>query len=201
MRKILGRRLSPYARSIRADRQLTRIFGRMLHDPNLWHLNRYSVAWGVSIGLFMAFVPLPFQMLLAAAAAILISANLPIAVAVVWISNPITIAPLFYAAYKLGAWLLNETPQRIQFEMSFNWLLTRLGDIWEPFLLGCLILGVASGLAGQIAVRTIWRIHVVQSWKLSRARSAARRIKRAPNQPLTDPGAEIGNKEPRKPPA
>lgn len=200
MRKLLGRRLSPFARSIRGDRQLTRVFGRMLHDPNLWHLNRYSVAWGVSIGLFMAFVPVPFQMVLAAAAAILISANLPIAVAVVWISNPITMAPLFYSAYKVGAWLLNEAPRKIQFEMSIDWLLTRLVDIWEPFLLGCLVLGVASGLVGQIAVRTIWRIHVVQSWKLSRARLAARRGKRVRAPSVVDPGADDGKIEPREPP-
>jgi hypothetical protein len=174
MRKFLGRRLRPFAQGIRGDRQLTRIFGRLLHDPNLWHLNRYSVAWGVSVGLFMAFVPVPFQTVLAVAAGVLVSANLPVAVVFVWVSNPITVAPMFYAAYRVGAWLLDETPRRIQFEMSIQWLLTRLDDIWEPFLLGCFVLGLLTALVGHLAVRAIWRIHVVQSWRLRRERLLAR---------------------------
>jgi hypothetical protein len=178
MRKILRRRLRPFSRNIRGDHKLSRIFGPLLRDPNLWHLNRYSVAWGVSIGLFMAFVPLPFQMLLAVAAAVIISANIPVAVVAVWVSNPITVAPLFFAAYKFGAWLLAETPQKIKFEMSIDWLITRLVEIWQPFLLGCFVLGLASAAIGHAAVRIIWRIHVVQSWRLRARRSLERRRER-----------------------
>jgi uncharacterized protein (DUF2062 family) len=178
MLKILRRRLRPFSRNIRGDHKLSRIFGPLLHDPNLWHLNRYSVAWGVSIGLFMAFVPLPFQMLLAVAAAVIISANIPVAVVSVWVSNPITVAPLFFAAYKFGAWLLAETPQKIKFEMSIDWLITRLVEIWQPFLLGCFVLGLASAAIGHAAVRIIWRIHVVQSWRLRARRSLERRRER-----------------------
>ena len=178
MRKILLRRLLPFTRNIRGDRKLSRIFGRLLHDPNLWHLNRYSVAWGVSVGLFMAFVPLPFQMLLAVAAAVMISANIPVAVVLVWVSNPITVAPLFFAAYKFGAWLLAETPEKIKFEMSIDWVLTQLVEIWQPFLLGCFVLGLASAVIGHAAVRIIWRIHVVQSWQLRRRRLMERRMER-----------------------
>lgn len=156
---------------MRSERSL-RLFGRVLHNANLWHLNRYSVAWAVSVGLFMAFVPVPFQMVLAAAAAILIGCNLPVAVVMVWFSNPITMPPLFYAAYKLGAGILGEPPQRVSFEMSFEWLLTRLDDIWQPLLLGCLIMGVTAALIGHAAVRLIWRIHVQQSWRARRARRA-----------------------------
>lgn len=183
MRKLLTKRLNPYSRSIRGDHNFRRLFGRLMHAPNLWHLNRHSVAWGVSIGLFMAFVPVPFQMLLAAAAAILMSANLPVAVVVVWVSNPITVAPFFYSAYKLGASLLGTQPKSIRFEMSLDWLMTRLVDIWEPFLLGCFVLGVISALLGHIMVKIIWRIHVVQSWRMRHRRGldriAERRAKKA----------------------
>ena len=178
MRKILLRRLLPFTRNIRGDRKLSRIFGRVLHDPNLWHLNRYSVAWGVSVGLFMAFVPLPFQTVLAVAASVIISANIPVAVVLVWVSNPITVAPLFFAAYKFGAWLLAETPEQIKFEMSIDWVVTQLVEIWQPFLLGCFVLGLASAAIGHAAVRIIWRIHVVQSWQLRGRRLMERRIER-----------------------
>ncbi len=178
MRKILLRRLLPFTRNIRGDRKLSRIFGRLLHDPNLWHLNRYSVAWGVSVGLFMAFVPVPFQMLLAIAAAVMISANIPVAVVLVWVSNPITVAPLFFTAYKFGAWLLAETPEKIKFEISIDWMVTQLVEIWQPFLLGCFVLGLASAVIGHAAVRIIWRIHVVQSWQLRGRRLMERRMER-----------------------
>ncbi len=178
MRKILSKRLIPYSRSIRRDHNMRRLFGRLMHSPNLWHLNRHSVAWGVSIGLFMAFVPVPFQMLLAVAAAIALSANLPVSVVVVWVSNPITVAPLFYSAYKVGALILGTHPQPIRFEISFEWLMTRLVDIWEPFLLGCFVLAVISALLGHMTVKIIWRIHVVQSWRM-RHRRALERIAEA----------------------
>ena len=53
-RKLL-RRFLPSAHELRKEGQL-RLFGELLHNPNLWHLNRNSVAGAVSIGLFMAFV-------------------------------------------------------------------------------------------------------------------------------------------------
>jgi len=167
------RRLLAKVRDVRSERSL-RVFGALLHNGNLWHLNRTSVAWAVSVGLFMAFVPVPFQMVLAAAAAIVIGCNLPIAVVMVWVSNPLTMTPLFFAAYKLGAWLLEQTPRAVQFEFSFGWLWTKLEDIWQPLLLGCLIMGIASAALGHLLVRLIWRIHVAQSWRERRRRRAAR---------------------------
>ena len=146
------------------------MFGQILLNPDLWHLNRYSVSWAVSVGLFVAFIPVPFQMLLAAAGAIVIGCNLPIAVAFVWVSNPITLAPLFFAAYKFGAWLLHEPARMVKFEISIDWLLTGLSAIWQPFLLGCFTLGICVALLGNLVARLIWRIHVTVSWLERRAK-------------------------------
>lgn len=43
-----------------------RVFGNVLYNPNLWCLNRRSAAGAFAVGLFMAFVPLPSQMIMAA---------------------------------------------------------------------------------------------------------------------------------------
>lgn len=153
------KRYFPDHRSMREHRHL-QLFGDLLHDPNLWHMNRRSVSGAMFIGLFTAFVPVPFQMVLSAAAAILWRKNLPISVGLVWITNPITMPPLFYFAYKLGAWILGSPVHRLHFELSFRWLLNELGAVWEPFLLGCFVLGTLSGLLGAGIVRAVWRLQV-----------------------------------------
>jgi len=168
-RKIL-RRLIPDRSELSRDRALRGVFGMLLANADLWHLNRHSVAWGLSVGLFVAYVPIPFQMLLAAGISILIGCNLPVAVVAVWVSNPITMPPMFFAAYKLGALLLGIPPAPFRFEMSVHWLLRGLSESWAPLLLGCAVLGGLLALIGQIAVRVIWRIHVANSWRSRRQR-------------------------------
>jgi uncharacterized protein (DUF2062 family) len=131
--------------------------GDKLHDPNLWHLNRRSISMAFAIGLFFAWVPTPTQMAFAAAAAIYFRANLPISVALVWITNPLTMPPLFYFAYQVGLWALNQ-PAAESFDFSL------LGDVWQPFLLGCLIMGITSSLAGYFGMQAFWAYHVKTKW-------------------------------------
>lgn len=158
----------PDHRAIRDHRHL-RIFGTLLHDPNLFHLNRRSVAGAFAVGLFFAWVPVPFQMLLAAGAAIFFHTNLPISVGLVWISNPVTMPPLFYFAYLFGNTLLGGQAGEFNFELSLEWLGNSLAAIWQPFLLGCLLLGLISALAGYFGIRIFWRWHVIRSWERKKA--------------------------------
>ena len=106
MPRRLIRRYMPDPSSIREHKSL-RFLGTLLHDPNLWHLNRHSVARAMAVGLFAAFIPIPMQMLLAAALAVSVRGNMPIAVSLVWLTNPITMPPVFFCTYQLGAWLMN----------------------------------------------------------------------------------------------
>ncbi|MBT8420456.1 MAG: DUF2062 domain-containing protein [Gammaproteobacteria bacterium] len=168
------RRILPSKRQIRENGTYARLFGKLLHNPRLWRLNRNSVARGVSVGMFIAFIPMPFQMLLAAAVAIAIGCNLPIAVVFVWISNPVTIPPLFYAAYKVGAVLLHQAPEAIEFQWTMEWILARLIDIWQPLLLGCAVLGLASAAVGNVLVRMIWYLQIMPRWYARRYRRMRR---------------------------
>ena len=63
-----------------------------MHDTKLWGFKRTSVARGCAIGLFCCMIPMPLQMLLAAAIALVWKANIPLSVALVWVSNPLTMA-------------------------------------------------------------------------------------------------------------
>jgi len=150
------------------------IFGKLLHSPNLFHLNRRSVSGSFANGLFMAFMPVPFQMVLAAAGAIIFSVNLPLSIALVWITNPLTIPPIFYGAYKVGAWIMGTNAGEFNFELSYDWLMTGLSEIWQPFLLGCLVCGVTAGALGYLSIRLFWRYHIIKEWrKRGKKRSAS----------------------------
>ena len=71
------KKMMPDHDKIRRSRAI-KLFGSLLHDGNLWHLNRRSASGAFAVGLFTAFIPVPFQMLLAAAAAIIFRVNLPL---------------------------------------------------------------------------------------------------------------------------
>jgi len=169
MPKHLIKRYMPDHEKIREHKHL-KIFGTLLHSPNLWHLNRRSAAGAFAVGLFCAAVPVPFQMMLAAAGAILFSVNLPISVALVWVTNPLTMGPMFFIAYEVGSWVLGREAEAFEFQLTWDWLSQQLGVIWEPFLLGCLIFGIAGSLLGYLAIRLLWRLHVVQAWQRRKER-------------------------------
>lgn len=141
-----------------------RRFGERLTEPKLWHLNRRSVAGGVALGLFVAYIPAPGQMLIAAALAILIRVNLPLSVMGVWVTNPLTIPPMFYFAYLVGAWILNIPADEQTFIMSWEWFTTDFLAMWQPLLLGSFICGTVAALLGVVIVRLLWRLIVVRSW-------------------------------------
>src|SRR5438552_17749345 len=92
------RKYLPSHEAVRQNRYIAR-FGTLLHHPNLWHLNRHSVAGGVAIGMFAGLVPAPFQMLIAAILAVPLRVNLPVALATTLYTNPHTIGPLYVIAY------------------------------------------------------------------------------------------------------
>ena len=162
-RKFLKRYL-PEMRKLSEHRGL-RLFGRLLHDPNLWHLNRYSASGAVAVGLFIAFMPIPFQMVPAAALAIMLRINLPLAVVLVWVTNPFTMPPLFYLCYKVGAWIIGSVDHELAFAWSWEWFRRGLVKVWEPFLLGCSVVGLVAALAGYFGTRALWRWHVITQWE------------------------------------
>ena len=171
------RRLSRYLPSPAQVREnpALRPVAHLLSNPEIWHFNRRSVAGAVFIGLFCAFVPIPAQMVLAAFMAVVGRCNLPISVALVWITNPITIAPMFYFAYRLGGWLLNMQISMEAFEPSPSWLWENLGTIGYPLLFGSFVCGWVSGVTGFVLTRIVWRWHVIARWRERRARLRARK--------------------------
>ena len=155
MKKLL-KRFSPNPETLKNNKNLGYLARHMQHH-SLWNFNRKSISKAFAIGLFCAFIPVPFQMLLAAPAAVIFSANLPLSIALVWVSNPLTIPPIFYACYKLGAWILGVSIQQ-NFVMSLEYIWQVLDTIWQPFLLGCLLFSTLSAVVGYSTIQLIYRL-------------------------------------------
>ncbi len=142
-----------------------KLFSNYLHDPNIWHLHRRSSATGAAIGMFCAFIPLPIHTISAVLLAILLRANLPIAVVFSLFSNPITMPPLFIFAYQIGTKLLALPQVTIHFSFSWDWIMTTFAHIWKPLLLGCFMLGTISALLTYVMIRLIWRLSAISQWE------------------------------------
>ncbi|HJS39728.1 MAG TPA: DUF2062 domain-containing protein [Burkholderiales bacterium] len=175
------RKYVPSAAEVRKNR-LVAMFGTLLHHPNLWHLNRDSVAGAVAIGLFAGLVPGPLQMLAALILAVPLHRNLPVALLLTLYTNPFTIVPLYLLAYGYGSLLLGGGEDRAQiepFQMDWgDWLgsMGRLLDwmlaLGAPLAVGLVALGLTLAALGYLAVQLGWRVYVILAW---RARAQRRR--------------------------
>jgi len=155
----------PTAEKIKNNESL-QFLGHLLHKPSLWHLNRKSVAKACFFGLFVAMLPLPFHMLTAAVLAIYFNANIPLSISVVWVSNPLTMGPIYYFNYWLGAHILAQPVKMPDFKLSLKWLASEINAIWEPLILGSVIVGLVAGLVGALVINGLWHWNARRHWAL-----------------------------------
>ena len=95
---------------------------RGLHAVSDWLVKRllhaddppHRLALGAAIGMFVTFLPLiGFQMALVVVLATLLRANKAVGLPIVWITNPATIVPVFYACYVIGRLMLGHRADRV----------------------------------------------------------------------------------------
>ena len=171
--------IMPSVARIREIKSL-RFLGDWIYETNLWHINRYSASMAFFVGLFIAFMPIPGQMVVAALFALLLRCNLPLSICLVWVTNPLTMPALFFMAYEVGALIVDVPVTEVRFALSFHWLTHTLISIWQPFLLGCLLCGLFFGCLGYFVVSLSWRWRVAVHWK--------ERQRRRANKRASDPG-------------
>ncbi len=151
---------------------LHRVLGDRVFSPELWRPRCHKVASGVATGLFWAMMPIPFQMLPAGITAFLLRFNVPAAITVVWVTNPVTWPVLLYYQYRLGAWIMGQEVPPIT---SMDAMLSMLTHVPLPLLLGCLICGVVIAPLSYLTVVVGWRT-MAERWWRSHARPPAREV-------------------------
>lgn len=171
-RRFLQRHL-PRPDTLKQHRSL-RFMAHLIADPALWVLSRRSVSNAFAIGLFSALLPIPFQMVVAALGARLARCNLPLAVALVWITNPLTMPIVYYVNYCIGAWLLQTDALRAPEKITTEWLGDQFMEILPSLALGSLVSAIVLAALGYLLTRLLWRWQVSRSWRARARRRRAR---------------------------
>lgn len=178
--------VSPY----RLYRKAIRTIGRMRGSPE-------AIALGTSIGVFVAFTPtIGFQMLIGLFLATILKASRPAAMLPAWISNPVTIPPIFAFTYWIGSFFWSQpgavgARERLAeavtqfgehrlYELHLHFkVLLKLGyDMFVPMLIGGIITGVVCGaLAYPVALWCVKEYRLVREKRRhERAKRRARRL-------------------------
>lgn len=134
--------------------------------PEYLSTNRKMVSKAVLIGLFIAFIPMPMQMLLVLAMMPFFKFNVPIALAMCWFSNPFTMPPMYYMEYMTGAYFLGSEPLNV--EMTLEWFSKNIDNIFVDLYTGAFFYSVVGSFSGYWLVNHFWKGSVDRDKKLHR---------------------------------
>ncbi len=145
-------------------------FRHLLEDNRLWTIRRRTVVPACALGVFVSFQPFPGHMLAAILFAVAFRINIPVAALSTLVVNPVTLGPIFYFCYQTGLYLLGVEPQHFEFELSLDWLGYQFLDIWQPLVLGCLLVGAIASLIAFIGLDLLWRASIADYLSKRRAK-------------------------------
>lgn len=180
------KRLVPTPESVRDNRWL-RWLGPSLLQPKLWHMGRRAIALGVALGVFFGLLIPVAQIPASAAMAVVLRANIPMAIASTLVTNPVTFGPIYYAAYRLGSLLVDDTPvseeeaakavedatRAIETANTYDpddtltWgervrdVFLRVTSVGKPLLVGLIIMAVVCSTLAYFLVSSIWTIRTL----------------------------------------
>ncbi len=140
----------------RTNKKIDAFLSRYKIPTSYLHINRKNVANAMFVGLFFSMMPMPFQMVAVIFCMTLIKFNVPLALMLVWISNPLSMPFIMYGQYLLGNWVLDlEAIETIR--LTIEWFENNLVKVFYPLFVGALISGIALGIIGKISVNYLWR--------------------------------------------
>lgn len=153
-----------------------RPFGSRIRQSDLWRFTRRSVPRGVAVGLFVGiFLMIPgLQIIGAALASAPFRANIPIAAAMTFLSNPATTPLFLVAAIAVGNQLgfradLAAYNQLRESEAGMGeWTAWLLSDAAPSLICGLTIIGLIFAFVGYVIALVVWRWWVGHKWSQRR---------------------------------
>ena len=145
---------------------------------DLWRFHRRSVPRGVAIGLVVGiFLMIPgIQIIGAVLVSLPFRANVPIAVAMTFLSNPLTTPFILLASIEVGNWLLglhadaSTLRQLYQNHANLSEYARWLFSDAAPALLGGLVLiTLVAATIGYFGAILLWRWWIAHKWRHRRA--------------------------------
>jgi uncharacterized protein (DUF2062 family) len=128
--------------------------------------NRKMVSRAVFLGLFIAFIPMPMQMAAVLLFMPLLRFNVPIALAMCWLSNPFTMPGMYYVEYLTGSYFLGIQVENV--EMTLEWFSNNMDNIFIPLYAGTFFYSVVGSSLAYWAVNHFWHGSVHKDRKLHR---------------------------------
>jgi len=135
-----------------------------LTNPELWKWNKKTIAKAFAIGLFCTFLPIPGHTILVAILSMMLSANILLSILVVWVNNPITMLPIYYFTYKIGASIIGIEIDP-EFEFSFGYLMDNLGSATLAMWIGGLITSIVAAILGYFSIISIYKYKALKRIK------------------------------------
>jgi uncharacterized protein len=117
-------------------------------------VNRIMVAKAFLIGLFIAFLPIPMQMLVVVIMMKFFMFNVPIAILLCWVTNPVTMPFIYYIEYIIGSFILDM--EVINVELSVEWFNNNFTDIFIQLYLGAVLLASVISVSVYFLINYLW---------------------------------------------
>ena len=118
-------------------------------------INRKSVSRGVLVGLFWGFVPMPMQMLAVIAMTPFLRFNVPVAISMVWLSNPFTMPPMYYMEYLTGNLILGREGLS-DIEITMDWFSENWDNIVIPLYTGTAFYSIVVSSLIYLLINRLW---------------------------------------------
>jgi len=116
--------------------------------------NHIYILRGLMLGIFVAMIPMPMQMGFILFLMTFLRFNVPLALLLCWITNPLTMPIIYFTEYKIGAFLLNIKIDT--FDSSLEWIFDNLGSIFIPLYTGALVLSLTLSISSYFILKYIW---------------------------------------------
>jgi uncharacterized protein (DUF2062 family) len=156
--------------------RIMRWFARHFLHKHVWRPSQHTLAGGMAVGMFVTLQLLPIQTVTSIILSAIFRVNIPIAVALCWVSNPVTVPFLALAEYKLGKWVLafyskvpsTPFPKKLPDTLAETWLAMR--EHAPVMLVGGVLLGAIVAFVSYAVTYLSWG--GIQHWVSSRRQPA-----------------------------